>query len=122
MRLFNISSIEGSSSLFGIEAGQMLRALLQATRQAYQALQLRFVQSLFGYSMGHSWQSTAGKTLALAVTGPAMPMGTLGVIAGQYLNTPAFIDSNDVTKPCPGTTNVEHRPRGNRNGLCQRFV
>lgn len=121
MRLFNISSIEGISSRFGIEAGQMLRALLQVTRQAYLAA-LRLVQSLFGYSMGNSWQSAAGNTFAIATTGPAMPMGTLGVIAGQYLNTPAVNDSKDVTKPCPGTTYVEHRLRGIRNGLCQRFV
>ena len=104
-----------------IRDSQMLRAFLQTTLQAYQAI-LRLVQSLFGNSMGHTWQSVAGNSLAVATTGPAMPMGTLGVIAGQYLNTPAYLDSNDVAKPGSGTTDVERRLRGNRNGLCQRFV
>ena len=120
MRFINISSIEDISRRFGLEAGQMLRAFLRATRQAYQA-QLRLVQSLFGKPIGlNSWQSTSGRTATLlpccVVATSTMPGAALGAIAGQYLlNTPAYFDAHDAANPGHNpTTNVE---RGREQGL-----
>jgi len=121
MRFINISSIEDISRRFGLEAGQMLRAFLRATRQAYQA-QLRLVQSLFGKPIGlNSWQSTSGRTATLlpccVVATSTMPGAALGAIAGQYLlNTPAYFDAqNDAANSGHNpTTNVE---RGRNQGI-----
>ena len=122
MRHFNISSIEGNFRRFGIEAVEMLRAFAQVSHQAYLGL-LRFVQSLLGIG---TWQSTGtgtaiSRTLTLATAGPALPVATLGGIAGQYLlNTPALLDAAKPSQVYLDSNPGNGRDRDFRNG--QRHV